>query len=56
MSPFDGAGIYAIYYKGNFPLYVKISTKNKTGFVQPIYAGKAIPEGGRKGGSRFGRA
>jgi hypothetical protein len=47
---FNGAGIYAIYYKGDFPLYKKISEKNKKNFVQPIYAGKAIPEGGRKGG------
>jgi len=46
LPPFDGAGIYAIYYKGNFPLYVKISVKNKTDFVQPIYAGKAIRKGG----------
>jgi hypothetical protein len=50
LPPFNGAGIYAIYYKGNFPLYKRISDKNKKDFVQPIYAGKAIPEGGRKGG------
>jgi hypothetical protein len=50
LPSFEGAGIYAIYYKGNFPLYKKISEKNKKDFVQPIYAGKAIPEGGRKGG------
>jgi hypothetical protein len=50
LSPFNGAGIYAIYYKGDFLLYKDISEKNKKEFVQPIYAGKAIPEGGRKGG------
>jgi hypothetical protein len=50
LPSFEGAGIYAIYYKGNFPLYKKISEKNKKDFFQPIYAGKAIPEGGRKGG------
>jgi hypothetical protein len=50
LPSFNGAGIYAIYYKGDFPLYKKISEKNKKDFVQPIYAGKAIPEGGRKGG------
>jgi hypothetical protein len=44
LPPFEGAGIYAIYYKGNFPLYKKISEKNKKDFVQPIYAGKAIPK------------
>jgi len=47
---FNGAGVYAIYYKGSFPLYAKISASNKTAFVQPIYAGKAVPEGARKGG------
>ncbi|MDR0528379.1 MAG: Eco29kI family restriction endonuclease [Zoogloeaceae bacterium] len=50
LPSFNGAGIYAIYYKGDFPLYKNISEKNKKDFVQPIYAGKAIPEGGRKGG------
>lgn len=50
LLPFEGAGIYAIYYRGNFPLYREISRKNKDAYLQPIYAGKAIPEGGRKGG------
>ena len=49
LSAFLGAGIYAIYYKGDFHLYAKLSEKNKNDFVQPIYVGKAIPEGGRKG-------
>jgi hypothetical protein len=49
---FNGAGIYAIYYKGDFPLYKNTSEKNIKDFIQPIYAGKAIPEGGRK--SRLG--
>lgn len=50
LPSFNGAGIYAIYYNGDFSLYKTISEKNKTDFIQPIYAGKAIPEGGRKGG------
>ena len=50
LVPFEGAGIYAIYYKGEFDLYVKISQKNKISFSCPIYAGKAVPEGARKGG------
>jgi hypothetical protein len=50
LSSFNGAGIYAIYYRGNFPHYKSIASKNKTTFVQPIYAGKAVPEGTRKGG------
>lgn len=46
-----GAGIYAIYYTGDFPAYGRVSDKNRDGkFDQPIYVGKAIPKGGRKGG------
>ena len=46
-----GAGVYAIYYTGDFPLYRPISQLNIGGqFRQPIYVGKAIPKGGRKGG------
>jgi len=47
---FSGAGVYAIYYGGDFPLYDNISQKNKNDFVQPIYVGKALPAGARKGG------
>ncbi len=46
-----GAGVYVIYYTGPFPAYQDISQKNENGkFRQPIYIGKAIPKGGRKGG------
>ncbi len=46
-----GAGIYAIYYTGEFSPYQPISSANSNGqFAQPIYVGKAIPKGGRKGG------
>jgi hypothetical protein len=46
-----GAGVYAIYYTGALELYHPISELNKNGrFRQPIYVGKAIPKGGRKGG------
>lgn len=50
LPSFNGAGVYAIYYNGDFQHYSKISEKNKKAFVQPIYAGKAVPEGSRKGG------
>jgi hypothetical protein len=47
---FPGAGIYLIYYTGPFPAYAKIAAANKQNrFAQPIYVGKAIPAGGRKG-------
>ena len=47
---FNGAGIYAIYYTGDFPAYKKIAERNRgEKFAAPIYVGKAIPPGGRKG-------
>lgn len=46
---FKGAGIYALYYTGDFDLYAPVALKNQDGFNQPIYVGKAVPEGGRKG-------
>ncbi len=50
VESFDGAGIYVIYYTGGFPAYKKIAEKNRGGkFEAPIYIGKAIPAGGRKG-------
>jgi Eco29kI restriction endonuclease len=50
-SVLQGAGIYAIYYSGPFAAYapVRIEANLETN-LQPIYIGKAIPKGGRKGG------
>jgi hypothetical protein len=46
-----GAGVYAIYYTGDFGPYAPIVAMNVDDrFSQPIYVGKAIPKGGRKGG------
>ncbi len=48
---FQGAGIYALYYFGDFPAYKPITDKNKGNkFKCPIYVGKAVPKGARKGG------
>jgi len=49
-EPFIGAGVYAIYYKGNFPAYRPISLRSKPERETPIYVGKAVPAGARKGG------
>lgn len=50
LKPFKGAGIYAIYYRGRFNAYALISVHNQDADPQaPIYVGKAIPAGGRKG-------
>lgn len=51
---FTGAGVYAIYYTGNNPLYKKLAEINKDNqFKCPIYVGKAVPPGARKGGVGF---
>ncbi len=50
LDAFSGAGIYAIYYRGDFAPYRSISEQNqKDDLYAPIYVGKAIPSGGRKG-------
>ncbi len=54
-AQFVGAGIYAIYYAGDFQHYESISRENqKEKWLRPIYVGKAIPKGGRKGGVGLG--
>src|SRR5438034_619390 len=44
--PFNGAGVYAIFYTGTHPLYAPIRSAAAN---WPIYVGKAVPAGGRKG-------
>lgn len=51
VTSFPGAGVYAIYYRGNFHNYKPLSLLNKSESIYPIYIGKAIPKGGRKGSS-----
>jgi hypothetical protein len=47
----QGAGVYALYYTGPFSAYESVAIRNRNGeFGQPLYVGKAIPKGGRKGG------
>ena len=47
---FTGAGVYALFYRGDFPAYEPIA-RSRT----PIYVGKAVLSGGRKGGGRTRR-
>lgn len=55
LEPFEGAGIYALYYTGNYEAYAPLVEKNKDGkFEAPIYVGKAIPPGARKGNLGLG--
>ncbi|MEQ8694435.1 MAG: Eco29kI family restriction endonuclease [Gammaproteobacteria bacterium] len=49
-----GAGVYAIYYTGDFEPYRPVADQNAGElFRQPIYVGKAVPKGARKGGTTF---
>lgn len=51
---FIGAGVYAIYYTGNNHLYEQLTKINRDNqFKCPIYVGKAVPAGARKGGLGF---
>jgi Eco29kI restriction endonuclease len=49
LVPFDGAGIYAIYYHGMFEPYQAIAGHDLSEAETPIYVGKAVPSGARKG-------
>jgi hypothetical protein len=48
---FSGAGVYAIYYTGDFDTYSKLGVWNTSpdDLNVPIYVGKAVSTGGRKG-------
>ena len=52
LTSFRGAGIYAIYYSGPFPGYAALAALNREVPERPrapIYVGKAVPAGARKG-------
>lgn len=50
LEKFFGAGLYAIYYTGDSPLYEIVKNLNSDGkWGMPIYVGKAVPKGSRKG-------
>lgn len=44
---FPGPGVYALFYTGDFPAYSRIRSEDVR---TPIYVGKAVPPGARKGG------
>lgn len=52
---FEGAGIYAIYYLGDFPPYRRLKAAN-TGqeLCWPVYVGRAVSAGARKGNFGLG--
>jgi hypothetical protein len=54
---FPGAGVYALYYTGQLPIYKELAGRNSaSGIASPIYVGKAVPSGSRKGGADFDSA
>lgn len=44
---FLGAGVYALYYTGDYALYNPIAFQNRRGLSRPIYVGKAVSPGWR---------
>src|SRR4051812_9133563 len=56
---FIAAGVYAIYYSGPFEAYAPLIEQNRASADRglsetPIYIGKAVPAGTRKGGIGLG--
>jgi hypothetical protein len=50
LATFNGAGVYALYYSGAFASYREISNSGDLqGTEIPIYVGKAVSPGARKG-------
>lgn len=52
LTSFHGSGIYAIYYHGTHQAYGPVAQSNrvdKNNPTIPIYVGKAVPQGARKG-------
>ena len=46
LAAFDGAGVYALFYNGTLPHYSRVRSPDA---AFPIYVGKAVPPGARKG-------
>lgn len=51
-NPFDGCGVYALYYFGDYEHY-ELIRNDKWDYDIPIYAGKAVPTGSRTGGAHL---
>ena len=43
---FTGSGVYALYYTGGLPFYSHMASSD---LRDPVYVGKAVPTGARKG-------
>lgn len=49
-NPTDGCGVYGLFYFGDIDRYERVSN-DRWECEMPIYIGKAVPEGSRKGGA-----
>lgn len=49
---FTGPGVYALFYDGELPIYQTVRSSDAT---SPIYVGKAVPPGARKGLAKIGQ-
>ena len=47
---FSGPGVYALFYNGDYAPYAGLRSPDAK---QPIYVGKAVPPGSRKGGTEL---
>lgn len=50
-SRFHGPGVYGLYYVGDYELYKPLAKLNANSCILPIYVGKAVAPGWRKGRS-----
>ena len=46
---FPGCGVYALYYWGNLEIYALVAEANRSTCREPIYVGKAVLPGRRRG-------
>lgn len=50
LERFEGSGVYSLYYTGDFYAYKPLAEVNRVEVTAPIYVGKAVTAGARKGG------
>jgi len=51
-NPFDGCGVYGLFYFGDYEHYEPVSN-DEWDYDLPLYIGKAVPSGSRTGGAHL---
>ena len=54
LPSFNASGLYFLYYNGSFEAYAPLVKLNGDGYHWPIYIGKGMPKGVRKGAAENG--